>query len=119
MPAPISIHHIAVTVQNTELSARFYREVFGLSPIARDPNAGNPQGAWFSLGSVQLHLQDRPEKMPKTDQHFAVVVEDLAGVMTRARELGGRVKESRPLEGFSQRAFVYDLDDNRIEVLEK
>lgn len=114
------IHHIAVVVKDLEKNKAFYQEVFSFPEIARETNgAVRPKGAWLQMGDVELHLQFREEESPKSDQHFAVTVKDLAAVCERANKMGAKVVESSPLTGFQKRAFVYDFDGNRIEVLQK
>ncbi len=114
------IHHIAVVVTDLEKNKQFYHEVFGLPEIPREQtDAVRPQGAWFAMGAVELHLQYRETPQAKSDQHFAITVKDLESTCSKAAALGAKVVASKPLTGFSKRAFVYDFADNRIEVLEK
>lgn len=115
-----SVHHIAVVVSDVEKSRRFYQEAFELPEIPRDAAPGSSaQGAWLNLGGLQLHLQWRENAPEKSDQHFAIVVNDFAATAQRAAALGGKVKDASSLSGYGRRCFVYDLDKNRIEVLEK
>lgn len=114
------IHHIAVVVTDLEKNKAFYQEVFSLPEIARESsNAVRPKGAWLQMGMVELHLQFREEQAAKSDQHFAIVVENLDQVCSRASAMGAKTVASTPLTGFQKRAFVYDFDGNRIEVLQK
>lgn len=116
----MQIHHIAIVVKNAEKSARFYSEGLGLQPIRRLTEGHSSNGGhWFQMGSTELHLQERPSDPAKTDQHFALVVEKIDSVLLKISALGGRVSEAKPLEGFRKRSFIYDLDNNRIELLEK
>jgi predicted enzyme related to lactoylglutathione lyase len=114
------IHHIAIVVNDLEKNKKFYREVFDLPEIPREQtDAVRPQGAWFAMGDVELHLQFREVPQAKSDQHFAICVSNLDSTCKRAVASGAKVVAAKALTGFSKRAFVYDFADNRIEVLEK
>lgn len=114
------VHHIAIVVSDVERSLAFYRDVIGLPEIIR-ASAGqskNP-GAWLRL-EQQLHLQGRAGEQKKSEQHFALVTdrfEQFEQIVARAPDAGGRIEETRAMEGFSRRCFVYDPDGNRIELL--
>lgn len=114
------IHHVAVIVKDVERSKEFYRQVFGLETIRRlTEQISTNRGAWFQVGGTELHLQERPESVKKTEQHLAFVTDQLEEVVKRAEQNGGRSEAAKLVEGFSGRRFVYDLDDNRIELLQK
>jgi catechol 2,3-dioxygenase-like lactoylglutathione lyase family enzyme len=114
------IHHVAVVVSDLEQNRKFYSQVLGLKEIPRESsNAVSPTGARFQMGECELHLQHRENNPQKTDQHFATIVENLDSVIQTAEKMGAKTKLSQPLSGFSKRSFVYDFDQNRIEVLQK
>lgn len=114
------IHHIAIVVKNAEESAKFYEKALGLTRISRPTQGMNSSdGAWFQLGDVQLHLQQRSGSEEKSAQHFAIIAENFEKIMELVPLHGGRVEEGKTMEGFSKRCFVYDPDKNRIEVLKK
>lgn len=94
--------------------------MFGFPEIER-ANAGMTanHGAWFQVGATELHLQERAGEAKKSDQHFAVIASDIESIAKRASEMGGRSQESKPLEGYSKRYFVYDIDGNRIELIQR
>jgi len=110
---------VAVVVSDASASARFYQEAFGLAPLERATEglSGNP-GAWFRLGALELHLQQRPGGPPRSDQHFALLTNHLDEIRARVERLGGRVEEGRLIPGVRKRCFAYDPDGNRIELLE-
>lgn len=116
----MQIHHIAIVVKNAEASAPFYEKALGLKRIARPTEGMNSSdGAWFQLGDVQLHLQQRSGSEEKSAQHFAIVTNDFERLLSLVPEFGGRVEEGKTMEGFSKRCFIYDPDKNRIEVLKR
>lgn len=115
-----SIHHVAVIVQDVDKSKAFYKNVFGFPEIDRlTRRVSQHRGAWFQVGSLELHLQERAERQEKTEQHFALVTDGFDEIVRRVRANGGRVEEARLIEGVHKRCFVYDIDGNRIELLER
>jgi glyoxylase I family protein len=125
-----AIHHVSVPVSDLERSRRFYREIVGLREIRR-PAFPFP-GAWFALGTNQLHLivgelsTFRGEKgLDSRDIHFAVRVRsyreareflESKGYTTDAEDLDLlKLKASpRPTAGFPQ-LYILDPDRNVIE----
>ena len=127
-----ALHHVAVNVRDLERSRQFYREVLGLSEIARPPFEF--PGAWFRLaGEQRLHLivhtdpTFRGEKGIDTrDLHFAVRVrsyretvellrakgysEDAAGLDLKRMKL-----QPHSLAGFPQ-IYICDPDRHVIEI---
>jgi catechol 2,3-dioxygenase-like lactoylglutathione lyase family enzyme len=115
-----SIHHVAVIVRDVESSKRFYLSVFGFQEIERlTARVSSHKGAWFRVGQLELHLQQREEPVDKTEQHFALVTERFDEVVTRTKEFGGAIEEAKLVEGFTRRCFLYDPDRNRIELLQR
>lgn len=50
-PAPLSVHHLAVTVRDLTRAERFYGGVLGLSVMTRwSDEEGAPRSIWFELG---------------------------------------------------------------------
>ena len=70
------LNHVAIHVEDVEVSCRFYREVLKLEQIER-PAFGFP-GAWFRLGTEQdLHLignREQPVASHPRGGHFALLV---------------------------------------------
>jgi catechol 2,3-dioxygenase-like lactoylglutathione lyase family enzyme len=115
-----AVHHIAIEVTNVNRSREFLAAVFGLREIPRlTEGRSNHGGAWFRLGNLDLHLQERPKGSEKNGQHFALEVSNFDEVVSKAPAFGGKVEEAKRLEGFSKRCFLRDPDNNRIEVLQK
>jgi len=113
----VGFHHVAINVTDVPRAIAFYEKVFGLKAISRENSgATTPTGAWFAVGTLQLHLQGRAPTT-KSDQHFALLLESLADLSEKAALHGGRFETARPLPGYSARGNVWDPDGNRIEVL--
>jgi catechol 2,3-dioxygenase-like lactoylglutathione lyase family enzyme len=116
----MGIHHVAVIVADVAKAAGFYRTVFEFPDRKRLTAAVSSHGgAWFQVGGLELHLQERKGETPKSEQHFAMMTDRFDELCRRVLENGGRVEEARLIEGVSKRCFVYDLDQNRIELLQK
>ncbi|MGZ3682568.1 MAG: VOC family protein [Bdellovibrionota bacterium] len=121
MSAPAEFfHHVAVVVRDVPAAAEFYRRVFEFPDRKRLTAAVSSHGgAWFQVGPLELHLQERKGDTPKSDQHFALLTERFDEIVARVREHGGRFEEAKLIEGIAKRCFVYDLDGNKIELLQK
>lgn len=114
------IHHVAVVVQNIEKSVEFYDRVFGFPHIKRlTEGVSKNRGAWYQVGELELHLQERTEPTAKTEQHVAFLTDDLDEIVRRVEQNGGRSEDAKLINGVSKRRFVYDLDSNRIELLQR
>lgn len=115
-----SIHHVAVVVADVDKAAEFYRKVFEFPDRVRlTAKVSANRGAWFQVGELELHLQERVGETPKTEQHFALMTEHFEEIQKRAVNHGGRVEEAKLIEGIKKRCFVRDIDGNRIELLSR
>lgn len=111
---------MAVIVTNVDVSRAFYEKAFGLAPIPRlTESVSKNRGAWFRVGALELHLQERSDSVQKTEQHLALLTTDLEELVRRVEAHGGRSQEAKIIAGFKKRRFVYDPDDNRIELLQR
>ena len=70
------LNHVAVHVRDLERSMAFYGGILGLPEIPR-PAFPFP-GAWYALGSQELHLilDEALEPGTRLNHHFALRVED-------------------------------------------
>lgn len=126
----IALHHVAVIVTDLDLSAAFYRELFGLEPIERPPFA--IPGLWLGIGTLQVHLTVHPSGSFRTrpvdndDTHFAFRTDDFEGFIQRAEAMGFRhdapdedpkrmIVRRQGMAGFPQ-LYLIDPDRNIIEV---
>lgn len=116
----IGLHHVAVIVADVDKAADYYRKVFELPDRRRLTAAVSAhRGAWFQVGPLELHLQERKGDTPKTEQHFAILTDRFEEICNRVRECGGRVEEAKLIEGVTKRCFTFDIDNNRIELLQR
>jgi len=72
------LNHIALYVSDLAASMRFYGETLGLPALER-PDFGFG-GAWYSLGSQELHLivETQSPGRDRSAVHFALRVDDAA-----------------------------------------
>jgi catechol 2,3-dioxygenase-like lactoylglutathione lyase family enzyme len=108
--------HVSVLVTDLGRSRHFYRDVLGLREIAK-PRTFDFEVLWFDLGSQQLHLLKRPDPDTRSPRHFALRVPDVKAARTHFRSLGIDIQETTPIPG-CDRFFVWDPDENRIEIIE-
>jgi catechol 2,3-dioxygenase-like lactoylglutathione lyase family enzyme len=85
----ITFNHVAISVQDADRSAVFYRNVFGLNEIT---NRTEVEGIrWFSLGEdKELHLISvvrEPVSLNKA-VHFALTTPDFDGFVEVLRQSG-------------------------------
>ncbi len=76
------LHHVSVRVRDVARAREFYEDCLGV-PAAPRPDLGIP-GLWYSAGASQIHLiggdKMAPDGIDPTDPHFALEVDDLAGI---------------------------------------
>ncbi|PUB10916.1 VOC family protein [Yoonia sediminilitoris] len=126
------LHHVSYPVRDVEISAQFYRDLFGLSLLPR-PDFGI-DGVWLACGDRQIHLVSNPKagtfRLNKSvdiaDVHFAFRTEDFEATLGKLVERG--YSETLPkddpkwilviregLAGFPQ-LYLLDPDRHTIEV---
>jgi len=130
-----AIHHVSLPVSDLERSVLFYSEILGLKQIDRPPF--DFPGAWFQMGSNQLHLikSDHPtfregKGVDARDIHFAIRVGSFHDALFALKEKGykelGTDEETsdefksmrvnpRSTAGFPQ-IYILDPDRNIIEI---
>jgi catechol 2,3-dioxygenase-like lactoylglutathione lyase family enzyme len=114
----VNFHHVNVTVPPTlEQAAKdFYRVSLGLKEVPK-PETSRRNGAWYQLGSVQLHLsvEDRSDE-PASTRHVCFVVEDLGRTQEYLASAGVEIlPDPRPVPG-TQRFYIRDPGGNLIEI---
>ena len=114
------IHHVNVTVpRSLEAEAKhFYGVVMGLQEVPKPEASRGRGGAWYQLGSVQLHLsiEDGLGENCISKRHVCYTVRDLAEAEERFRGAGVEiVPDAMPVPGWS-RFYVRDPGGNRLEI---
>jgi catechol 2,3-dioxygenase-like lactoylglutathione lyase family enzyme len=117
----VALSHVNVTVPaDVETAAKhFYGTVLGLREIPKPVGTRQNVGAWYEIGSVQLHLSVE-EKVTNaaSDRHVCYVVADIAVAERRLRDSGTEIiSDPRPIAGV-KRFYVRDPGGNLIEITE-
>jgi catechol 2,3-dioxygenase-like lactoylglutathione lyase family enzyme len=113
----LGIDHVQIAVpkaQEAECLA-FYREVLGLAEIEKPEHLKARGGAWFQVGTVQMHVGIDPEPSPKSKRHICFLVPDLAAAKADVQARGAAIEDEGKAEGLI-RFFVRDPAGNRIEI---
>jgi len=111
------LHHVNVNVPrgHSESIAAFYVDVLGFSRIPRPDNGR--EGVWLDMGDgIQLHLSERDDA-PNSQPHFALVVDDLAGIREQLSAAGATFESADDIFGTGGRGFTRDPAGNRIELI--
>ena len=115
-----SIHHVNVTVPRSleDAAKHFYGVVMGLREVAKPEGSRARGGAWYQLGSLQLHLSIEGPLGENcvSKRHVCYTVADLAEAEERFRNAGVEIlPDDLPTPGWS-RFYVRDPGGNRLEI---
>lgn len=87
-------HHVAVVVRDAAAARAFYGELLGLEELERPAElAERIPGAWYRIGSAELHVFERPDFEPYAGPigpHVALRAADFDAIVARLRERGCR-----------------------------
>ncbi|HYF01000.1 MAG TPA: VOC family protein [Planctomycetota bacterium] len=107
----LRLAHVNVRVDRLEPAVRFYGGVLGLERIPR-AEAEN-RGAWFRLGTAEIHVAEDPAPQPPSKRHFAVEVDDLPAARKAVLDGGAPLEKEEP-----GRFWTRDPAGNRIEIVQ-
>lgn len=116
----IELNHVALHVSDLDVSVTFYRDVLSLPQLTRP--AFSFRGAWFALGSQQLHLIEDADSTGKDKRvlHAAFLVEDAGEWARSLRERGvTNLRGPSPRPDGARQVFLYDPDGYELELLER
>jgi catechol 2,3-dioxygenase-like lactoylglutathione lyase family enzyme len=101
-----------------EAAARaFYRDLLGLTEIAKPASLAARGGAWFAAEGIALHLGVEAGFRPARKAHPAFRVAGLDALRERLEAAGHPTREDEPFPG-CRRFFADDPFGNRLEFLE-
>jgi catechol 2,3-dioxygenase-like lactoylglutathione lyase family enzyme len=112
---------VNVTVPRAlERAAKDFYRTLGLEEVPKPEASRGRGGAWYQLGSVQLHLslEDGHDERPST-RHVCFVVENLHRAHDYLASAGVEIlPDPRPVPG-TRRFYVHDPGGNLIEIAER
>lgn len=114
----LKIDHVNVIVPKTleDAAKHFYASVLGLKQIPKPIEMQARGGAWYELGSLQLHLSAKAEASGQSKGHVCFTVADVALAEERLREEGVEIiPDDQPVTG-KPRFYVRDPGGNLIEI---
>jgi len=118
----VSIHHVSLLVEDLAISTDFYGRFLGLKENKNRPALAYA-GAWFDIGSQQLHLLElpnpaqgitRPEHVGR-DFHFALYIKDIKKIIDKLDDAD--IPFTRSRSGRTA-LFCRDPDNNGIEFIQ-
>jgi glyoxylase I family protein len=109
----VSLHHVAVNVDDLESAIAFYVGELGLT-VREDRPELVTDGRWLDAGFGQIHL-NVAAVAPDTGQHLALLVEDLDATVVRLRNRGLEISTPVPI-GRARQSFLHDPAGNRVEL---
>ena len=105
--------------RGAEAEARaFYGGVLGLTEVPKPANRAARGGAWFSGGSLSLHLGVENDFRPARKAHPALLVEGLDELAALCEAVGLEVNHYKEHPGY-RHVYVTDPFGNRIELIER
>jgi catechol 2,3-dioxygenase-like lactoylglutathione lyase family enzyme len=113
------VHHVSVNTGDVPVGemADFYRDVLGLSDVAR-PDIPGIAGHWHAVGDAELHLVGAPPRGTPPDatgNHYCVAVDDLDGAIAELEARG--IVYQRAVQGAGTvQIWIADPAGNTIEL---
>ena len=95
----------------------FYRDLLGLTPVAKPENLAVRGGRWYGVGALQIHLGVDPAHAPSTTAHVCFVTHDYDALHRRLVDEGCAPVVDTRLATI-QRFYCTDPFGNRIEIQE-
>jgi catechol 2,3-dioxygenase-like lactoylglutathione lyase family enzyme len=114
-----AIDHVqlAMPAGGEDKARAFYRDLLGMTEIAKPPELAKRGGCWFASGSVQLHLGVEPDFHPARKAHPALRCTHYDALTATLHAAGVEVREDTNIPG-TRRCHVFDPFGNRIELID-
>ena len=101
-----------------DVARGFYRDVLGMTEVAKPPVLAARGGCWFREGELELHLSPVPDFRAATRAHPGVLVRDLGLLAERLTTAGRPVRWDPHFPGY-RRFHSADDHGNRLEFLQE
>jgi len=113
-----AIDHVQLAMPpGAEDSARqFYRDLLGMTEVAKPAELAKRGGCWFESGSVQIHLGVEAEFRPARKAHPALRCADYLALTARPQAAGVQVCGDSSIPAVT-RCHIADPFGNRIELI--
>jgi catechol 2,3-dioxygenase-like lactoylglutathione lyase family enzyme len=117
----VSLQHVNLRVapEVEDRTKHFYGKLLGLAEIPKPEDAKARGGAWYQLGTVQLHLsRDRSANNEGSKRHICFHVANLEQAKLNLENAGIEIlPDDQPIAG-SPRFYVRDPGGNLLEIAE-
>lgn len=115
----VRLDHVQLCIPpgNEDAARHFYKDVMGLTEIAKPAELASRGGMWFQIADIQLHIGVENE-INQSKRHPAFEIENIQAAREWAERNDIKIREEIQLPGQS-RFSIIDPFGNRIELLEK
>ena len=119
MARVIGIEHVQLAMPPGEEGAAraFYSGLLGLPERAKPAELARRGGCWFEGPGVKVHLGVEADFRAANKAHPALLVDDLAAMITVLEQAGVAITPDEPADG-KARCYVNDPFGNRIELMQ-
>lgn len=109
------LQHVNIPSTDLERSREFYLDKLGLPELPR-PAFASP-GVWIGAGPGNaIHISKVPALGPNPNNHYALEVRDLEGLLDVLERKGVDLQRSAHVPEAGRQAFISDPDGNVIEL---
>jgi catechol 2,3-dioxygenase-like lactoylglutathione lyase family enzyme len=114
----IAIDHVQLAMPRgaEETARKFFRDLLGMTEIAKPPGLAKRGGCWFASGNVQIHLGVEDEFRAAKKAHPALRCADYDGLVARLRAAAVDVQDDNSIPEM-RRCHISDPFGNRIELI--
>ena len=115
----VGIEHVQLAMPAGEEGAAraFYSGLLGLPERAKPAELARRGGCWFEAPGVKVHLGVEADFRAAKKAHPALLVDDLAAMITVLEQAGVAITPDEPADG-KARCYVSDPFGNRIELMQ-